>query len=373
MLDKDSYFSDAVLARELERVFEPNFQFAGMMDELSSDRDFVCVDHVGRSVVVQNFKGELKAFQNICTHRFNRIQVDDRGNRSLMCRYHGWTFDRCGYPVGLPKKEQFIASDGGGADDLRLPEYRVEVCGKFVFFTEKDSRLSLSTYLGSFYELLENLSRYMGAETHFGSVAHSANWKLLVENVLECYHCSVVHKDTFVSGLGVGLKPIEQVEFSGPHSSSHFPRVDTRREHLRRKLLAHLDAREFVHNSFFHIYIFPNLFISSTEGSSFYVGHTLPLSTGETNLRIRFFEPSIELSDSHRARQDMINQQANALGVKVIEEDRAILENIQKALPLSRRPGRLGADEIRISRFMETYASFMGGQEEASVAPVRVA
>jgi phenylpropionate dioxygenase-like ring-hydroxylating dioxygenase large terminal subunit len=29
---------------------------------------------------VQNFKGKIKAFQNVCAHRFNRIQPDQRGN-----------------------------------------------------------------------------------------------------------------------------------------------------------------------------------------------------------------------------------------------------------------------------------------------------
>src|SRR5690606_29503708 len=102
-------------------------------------------------------------------------------------------------------------------------------------------------------------------ETSFGHVKHQANWKLLVENVLECYHCASVHPETFITGLGVGRKPISNVEMSAQgHSSSHFPRTPIKREALRKKIISHLDDRGLTHNSFYHIHIFPNLFISST-------------------------------------------------------------------------------------------------------------
>ncbi len=267
MIQKENYYSDAILEQEIARLFRSGFQFAGFLHELANDRDFVCVDFLGTTVVVQNFKGAIKAFENVCTHRFNRIQTEDRGNGPLRCRYHGWTFDASGFPVGLPKRDQFLAADGSNAAALCLPEYRVESCGSFVFFTRADNAQTLADYLGDYARVLEELSRHIGAETHFGHIPHAANWKLLVENVLECYHCAIVHPETFVTGLGVGLKPIEQIEFSSLHSSSHFPRSETKRENLRKKLLAHLDAREFAHDSFFHIYIFPNLFISSTEGT----------------------------------------------------------------------------------------------------------
>src|SRR5690606_24925094 len=106
-----------------------------------------------------------------------------------------------------------------------------------------------------------------------------------------------VHPDTFITGLGVGRKPISNVEMSAQgHSSSHFPRTPIKRESLRKRIISHLDGRGFIHDSFYHIHIFPNLFISSTEGTSFYVGHAVPLSADQTSLRVRFFEPAVELT-----------------------------------------------------------------------------
>jgi phenylpropionate dioxygenase-like ring-hydroxylating dioxygenase large terminal subunit len=358
MIPKRNYHSPDVLDREIERLFNTGYQFVALTTELEEDRDFVCLDRAGAAIVVQNFKGELRAFQNICTHRFNKIQTDDRGNRPLSCRYHGWTFDRTGAPSGMPKREQFTAETGEIDAGLCLPRYPIEVCGKFVFANLGGELGSLREHLGDFYGTLEEISPHIGAEIHSCVVPHAANWKLLVENVLECYHCATVHRNTFIP-LGVGKRPIDQVVTSRDHSSSHFPRVNEQREHLRQRYLSHLKSRGFAHNSFYHIYIFPNLFISSGEGLSFYVGNALPTSATETNLRMRIFEPAVELSDKHRARQAPINEGTIETSLALVEEDRAILETIQRGIALAQRSGRIGAEEVRIKAYMERYIEYM--------------
>ncbi|WP_374945179.1 aromatic ring-hydroxylating dioxygenase subunit alpha [Sphingomonas sp.] len=355
MIPKANYHSDAIFADEMRLLFARGWQFVALTTELANDRDFVCVDHEGASTVVQNFRGEIKAFQNVCSHRFNRIQTEDRGNRLLMCGYHGWTYDKDGFPKGLPKREQFLSEDN---THLCLPHYPVETCGKFVFVDRGGGAASLREHLGDFHATLEAMSDYLGAEVQFCRVPHAANWKLLVENVLECYHCATVHRDTFVP-WGVGKLPISDAVFDAGHSSAHFPRVDQPREELRQRYLSHLAERKFTHNSFFHIYIFPNLFISSSQGLSFYVGQVLPLSAERTMLRMRNFEPNVTLSDKHRARQDPINADSIATGLKLIEEDRAILENVQRGVRVSDRPGMIGDDEVRIRAFLEHYARAM--------------
>jgi phenylpropionate dioxygenase-like ring-hydroxylating dioxygenase large terminal subunit len=358
MIPVQNYHRPEVMREEIERLFALHWQFGAMASELASDRDFVCVDYQGTAAVLQNFKGEIRAFANICSHRFNRIQTEPRGNRPLMCAYHGWNFDESGFPRGMPRREGFDLSD---RELLCLTRFEVERCGNFIFFRRSGEGPSLRNYLGRFHPLLEQIGDYFGAEIDSGVIPHAANWKLLVENVLECYHCAVVHQETFVKTLGVGRGGIEDVVFDGPHSSSHFPRTAIAAEARRAKALAYLDQREYAHDSFFHIYIFPNLFISSTQGLSFYVGHALPRSAGETDLRFRLFEPRFELTRAQRAAQDFVNRGGTQLGRKVIEEDRTILENIQRGVALSEKPGIVGADEVRISGFMDVYERLMAG------------
>ena len=354
-----NYVDPAVLEREMELLFRTGWQFVAMTDELANDQDFVCVDLPATAIVVQNFAGSLRAFRNVCPHRLNLIQTEERGNRSLVCRYHGWAFDGEGRPKTLPPRQGFAES----RDDERvcLQRFHVETCGRFVFVSMESAPLPLADYLGEFAPVLEQLSGAMGALTDVDIIHHAANWKLLAENVLECYHCGYVHPETFVKGLGIGKKPIADVRLDGGHSSSHFPKSPTARDALKARAVAHLAHREFAHESFFHVHIFPNLFISSTEGTAFYVGHALPVSAHETNLRTRFFAPGVELDERAQARQDLMNKQGATLGKHVINEDRAILETVQRGMASANRPPLLGADEVRIEAFAATYEAAMTG------------
>nr|WP_281397073.1 aromatic ring-hydroxylating dioxygenase subunit alpha [Sphingobium boeckii] len=340
-------------------LFQKGWQFVSMTDELANDQDFVTLDLPGTAVVVQNFAGALRAFRNVCPHRLNLVQTEERGNRPLICRYHGWAFDSGGRPKTLPPRQEFPS--GGDDERLCLQRFHVEICGRFVFVSMEESPPSLTEFLGEFALVLDQLSRVIGPLTNQGTIAHACNWKLLVENVLECYHCGFVHPETFVKGLGIGKKAIADVRIALGHSSSHFPKSPTARDALKARAVAHLIDREYVHESFFHVHIFPNLFISSSEGAAFYVGHAVPISAGETNLRTRFFAPKIDLDDRAQARQDLINRQAVTLGKQVIGEDKTILENVQRGMGAANRLPVLGADEIRIKAFASAYEAAMNG------------
>ena len=364
MIPKENYHSRPVFERELQTLFKSGFQFAALTSELANDRDYVCLDYSGTAIVVQNFKGKIKAFQNVCAHRFNRIQPEERGNRMMTCMYHGWTYDETGFPVGLPKRSQF-ASQGERDPRLCLTRYDVEICGIFVFVAPASSGADLKTQLGSFYDMLLELSKHIGNETHFSDISHQANWKLIVENVIECYHCSVVHQNTFVR-YGFGKTEMQDLVTEGSHSSCHWPREEAVNEDLMRRGLSHLNGRSLKHRTYHHIYLFPNLFVSSTQGTSFFVGQLLPISEEQTILRVRYFEPKMEWKPWYRTRQDLVNVETVDVGLQLIAEDKQILENIQRSMSLTDRPGIIGADEVRIEGFWKHYAQMMGGGAQPS-------
>ncbi len=356
-IPKENYLSEAVFQAEMRRIFQRGYQFLALTTELANHKDFVCVDFFGCSIVVQNFRGTIKAFENICTHRFNKIQVEDRGNRALNCMYHGWTFNMDGCPIGVAKREDF-ASEGVNEADLCLTQYEVETCGKFLFAKLHQSPGTLRDYLGSYYDDLEEISAHMGQEVLYETLSHKANWKLLAENVLDEEHCAVAHRDSFVPA-GYCTKPVARHRFAGPHSSGHNIRSTVQREGARKIFLSHLSNRGYVHDSYFHINIFPNLYVASTEGIAFYVGQTLPISAEETILRVRYFEPAVELSPKHRARQDQLNADTNANGIRILNEDRAILENIQRGMRMSAKPGVVWRGETRVRNFFDHYTKLM--------------
>ena len=356
MIPVSNYICPEAFILEISALFTKGWQFVAMSDDVANDKDFICVELPGVSIVLQNFSGTLKAFRNVCPHRLNLIQTEERGNRPLVCSYHGWAFDVEGQPKTLPPRQGFPQPSDSR---VCLERFHVESCGRFIFVSMERSPEPLDEFLGEFAPLLIELSDAMGAQTDFDKVEHAANWKLLVENVLECYHCGYVHSETFVKGLGVGRKPIADVRIERRHSSSHFPKSPTQRDALKSRAVAHLASRKFAHDSFFHVHIFPNLFISSTEGAAFYVGHAIPITVEKTVLRTRFFGPNVDLDARTQARQDLIDKQGASLGKTVINEDKVVLEATQKGMAVANRDPWLGLEEVRIAAFAAAYQDAM--------------
>jgi phenylpropionate dioxygenase-like ring-hydroxylating dioxygenase large terminal subunit len=101
------YYGESVKKLEFDKIFSKNWIFAGMTSDFSENNAFVTLNIFGYPVIIQNFNGELKAFENICPHRFNKIQTKAKGTRFFMCSYHNWAFDKNGNVKTLPKKTSF--------------------------------------------------------------------------------------------------------------------------------------------------------------------------------------------------------------------------------------------------------------------------
>ena len=94
-----AYLSHEWFARERELLFRKLWLFAGLKTMLGAHNSFVTREVCGVPVVLQNFNGELRAFENICLHRGAKLQWERAGRRPLLCRYHGWGYDQTGAPA----------------------------------------------------------------------------------------------------------------------------------------------------------------------------------------------------------------------------------------------------------------------------------
>ena len=213
---------------------------------------------------------------------------------------------------------------------------------------------NLKEHLGEFYNILIDLSLNFESLINKESliIPHNANWKLLVENVLECYHCSSVHKETLVP-IGIGAKKPENNVTDKYHDMIDYPIRIGKQQKARNDKLSFLDNRSLKHNSLRHIYIFPNLFITSTDGILFYVGKLAPESTSDTNLLVNFIRPVLkDLSRKEFILSNAFFESSLESSQKVILEDKVILENIQKNLPLVKDVSQVfGDEEFRIMNF----------------------
>jgi Rieske 2Fe-2S family protein len=201
-LDRSWYTDPAVLDAELERVFGRRWILVGRAAELQSPRAYLTAAVAGESViVVRQDDGTLEAMLNVCRHRGARILLGQRGScgRAIRCPYHSWSYRLDGSLLGAPNMRETI---GDARSRLGLQPVRVHEAHGCLWINfdanapgfDEDTGAQLRARLRSDDTLagweLERLTT-----GHRIAYEVSANWKLIVENFMECYHCSSIHPE----------------------------------------------------------------------------------------------------------------------------------------------------------------------------------
>jgi phenylpropionate dioxygenase-like ring-hydroxylating dioxygenase large terminal subunit len=189
-----SWYSDADLLRlEQERIFRRGWQYVGPAEHAAEPGDyFTCRIGDVPVVVTRDRLGELHALLNVCRHR-GSIVAQGRGNReTLQCPYHAWTYGLDGRLRAAPRANR---EPGLDTDNIALRELRVESWGPLLFVNADENAAPLAGTLGPVPELVAAA----GIEPDSlrfrrrGEFELSCNWKIAIENYLECYHCAVAH------------------------------------------------------------------------------------------------------------------------------------------------------------------------------------
>jgi choline monooxygenase len=189
----DAYVSPDTLRLEQERIFRRAWHYAGPAAWVEEPGDrFPCRAGDAPVAVVRGRDGALRAFLNVCRHRGAEI-VTERGRReTLQCPYHAWTYELDGRLRAAPRAEREASFP---ADELSLVPLGVESWGPFVFVTADRDAVPLADALGPVPALLRDAGVGVDALVFRERASYSlaANWKIAVENYLECYHCAVAH------------------------------------------------------------------------------------------------------------------------------------------------------------------------------------
>jgi Rieske 2Fe-2S family protein len=197
-----SYSDPAAFAREQEAIFEDLWFCAIRAADIAQSGQFQVVT-VGREsvVIVRQRDGGLRAFLNVCRHRGSRLCVEETGQvkRALRCGYHAWAYDLNGRLAAAPNLARMpdIDRDKYGLIPVGLREWL-----GYVWVCLADEPPSFTeTVIGSVTERLgstDAIERYRVADLAVGqriTYDVAANWKLIVENFMECYHCASIHPE----------------------------------------------------------------------------------------------------------------------------------------------------------------------------------
>ncbi|MBN1529483.1 MAG: aromatic ring-hydroxylating dioxygenase subunit alpha [Thermoleophilaceae bacterium] len=189
------YVDPAVLAAERDRIFRRTWQYAGHTGDLDGPGSFFPTQAGGFPVIVAlDNDGELRGHLNICRHR-GTILVDEPQRRgTIQCPYHAWTYGLDGSLRGAPRSKD---EPGFDKEELGLAPVSVDTWGPFVFVNPDPDAAPLADTLGDLPAVVAANGLDVDALRfhHRTSYSINANWKIAIENYLECYHCQLNHPD----------------------------------------------------------------------------------------------------------------------------------------------------------------------------------
>ncbi len=143
-----------VMTLPLPPSWRDRWIFAALAAELAGDGNHATVDLPDLSLTVQNFRGRLAAFWNVCSHRSVQMRPAGRGRGALRCPYHGWMYDAAGVPVGIPDNALFYGLDAAARCALALRPAAMAACGNFLFLRGSDAGPDLAETLGPAFAAL---------------------------------------------------------------------------------------------------------------------------------------------------------------------------------------------------------------------------
>ncbi|MFO1083632.1 MAG: aromatic ring-hydroxylating dioxygenase subunit alpha [Reyranellaceae bacterium] len=186
------YTDPAIAEREITRIFRKSWIYVGPVVHLANLGDYITGYAGGVPVVVVRDDAGLAGFVNVCRHRRHEV-MKGRGNaRTMMCGYHAWTYDLAGQLKRAPRSES--------AADFRLEDFpllpiRAEALGPLVFVNLDREAPPVRSLFGPVLDIIARSGVVLDElKPHSRAEAQSpANWKAMLENYLECYHCAVAH------------------------------------------------------------------------------------------------------------------------------------------------------------------------------------
>ena len=225
-LPRASFISESEFRREREAILFADWFCVGRQESLPATGDYLTANIAGESIiVVRGQDGGLRGFYNLCRHRGSRLVPPEDGEPSaglpgqagerladggpagpaaclpraagcfpgtIRCPYHAWTYGLDGALRSAP----FLPDLRSHRAALSLHPVDVSSWGGFVFARcEPGAGPSLESALGA---IPGRVTAYGLAGLRTGARLRyevAANWKVVLENYNECYHCGPVHPE----------------------------------------------------------------------------------------------------------------------------------------------------------------------------------
>jgi phenylpropionate dioxygenase-like ring-hydroxylating dioxygenase large terminal subunit len=357
-LPADWYTDPTMYAREQARIFHRSWQYVGLAEQVAHPGDFfTCALGAIPIVVVRDEAGQLRAFANVCRHRGSQLVLDACGSRkTLQCHYHAWTYNLDGSLRAAPGSK---AEPDFNQDEYPLWSVQLDTWGPFMFVNLDPAAPPLASVLGALPQMvaatgvdLDAVKRRVRREYEI-----AANWKVVVDNYLECYHCPVAHP-AFSDLIDLDNYQVTGYEYFSTQSGPKKANAGASNSHL-------YDASLGVQEGFY-AYLWPNFTLNIYPGpGNISLNLILPLDTHRTLLNNEYCFVDAVTDEQAQDFVRFIHQ--------VQEEDTVLCESVQRGL----RSGFFQQGKLLLSRenglqhFQKLIYRFLAPPDSAAITQER--
>ncbi|OCA81640.1 Rieske (2Fe-2S) protein [Bacillus sp. FJAT-27225] len=204
------YTNPEVLKVEKEAIFGRTWQYVAHLSQLDKPGDFITAEIAGKPIIVnRGSDGVIRAFYNVCSHRAAKL-VEGEGNKAVFtCPYHAWSYRNDGSLLRAPNMG---GCENFHHEDFCLKTIKTEIVHSFVFINLDPNAPSMKSQFPNLFKHTEKFGLGNLKRTRVKETICRSNWKVGIDNYLECDHCSLVHK-TLVSKLDMKQYEMEMYDY----------------------------------------------------------------------------------------------------------------------------------------------------------------
>jgi len=193
--------NEEIFRAEMKYIFHKEWLFAGHTMELPEIGNYITLN-VGLCpiVIIRSKDGEIKAYHNVCRHRGLKLFEEYSGKietQNIKCLYHGWSYDTNNgdlkFARDMDNNKDFNPSD------FSLLKVHIKIVSSYMYVCVGDNPSNFN----DFFETLGYYSEPYDLEktkiAYQSRIIEKGNWKLVIENNRECYHCQANHPELIQS------------------------------------------------------------------------------------------------------------------------------------------------------------------------------
>ena len=353
-LPREYYMAQSILDLETRNLFYQSWICCGRSNDIEKTGTYIMKNVGDESIIIlRDDKNKLRAFYNICRHRGTRICTNEKGKfpKTIQCPYHGWTYNLQGNLCGAPNMD---AVEKFNKDEHPLHSTNIIEWEGFIFINLSDNP---GDFYSEFRPLKDRFSEWdmETLKTIDMKTYHiNCNWKLIVQNYSECYHCPLVHPSLAeLTPYTGGRNDLTSGPFLGGYMEMKAESI-THNAKLCSQPIGNLSKKNL--SRVYYYTLFPNMLLSLHPD---YIMFHIIWPCGPQQCKIDcswlFHEKAKEYADY---------QPQNAINFwhKTNQEDWEICEQSQLGVQSKKyKPGPYSGQESLLAAYDEYYLSLLNG------------